>query len=143
METIKSHWFVSWPFITKLWIWLAKHNGFYYNCTYIKDLWFLYAIIPLKDKPLLKLVRGSILWVVWLERNRTCFNNTTCRSIQSVAIKIISLATFWCKSRAGNLFLQTILILCFDLKDVVQVIGTVGKEEDLATMSEDVASDGC
>lgn len=40
----------------------------HFNCQSIYDLWILDASIPLKDKLLLEMIRGAVLWVIWLEK---------------------------------------------------------------------------
>ena len=65
------------------------------------------------------MLRGAILWNVWLERNRVIFNdNTTPISAKSLGFKIISLATFWCKSSSDNSYLKLSLMLPCDVKDL-------------------------
>lgn len=49
--------------------WIADFNGFHFNCSSIKDMSFLNASISLKDKLLLELISGVVLWMIWLERN--------------------------------------------------------------------------
>jgi hypothetical protein len=52
--------------------------------------------IPLKDTVIVEMVRGAILWVIWLERNKLCFTNEKYRNIKVVGLQIISLTSFWC-----------------------------------------------
>jgi hypothetical protein len=52
--------------------------------------------IPLKDTVIVEMVRGAILWVIWLERNKLCFTNEKYRNIKAVGLQIISLTSFWC-----------------------------------------------
>ena len=90
------------------------------------------AYIPLKDRPLVELIKGVVLWVIWLERNRLCFNtNSNCKSIISIAAQIVSLATFWCKSRGDDLYLKLTLILPCDVKEIMPVLGTVEAQDTL------------
>ena len=95
------------------------------------------AYIPLKDRPLVELIKGAVLWVIWIERNRLCFNNVCGKSIMSIAANIVSLATFWCKSRGDNLYFKLTLILPCDVKEIIPVIGTVAMQGplDFAAMS--------
>ena len=102
-----------------IWNWIATYNSFTFDCNSLDDLWLLDASIPLKDRLLVELLRGAILWNVWLERNRVIFNaNTTPISAKSLEFKIISLATFWCKSRSENSYLKLSLMLPCDVKDL-------------------------
>ena len=52
-EESVNHLFVTCPFISQIWNWIAQFNGFYFDCTLIQDLWLLDAYIPLKDMSLL------------------------------------------------------------------------------------------
>lgn len=82
------------------------------------DLWWIDTSIPLKDKCLVELVRGTILWIVWLERNKICFQNTSIPSVQTVGAKIIFLTIFWCKSLGDNQLLKLSLLMAFDVGDL-------------------------
>ena len=132
-----------------IWNWIASHNSFTFNCNYLDDLWLLDASIPLKDRLLVELLRGAILWIVWLERNRVIFNdNTTPISAKSVGFKIISLATFWCKSSSDNSYLKLSLMLPCDVKDLpdqileeAEATQALGAGNPPDHMSGDVLSD--
>ena len=78
------------------------------------DLWFINAFIPLKNAPLVEIVRGVVLWCVWLEKNKLCFQNTCVPSLSSVGTKIISLVDFWCKTLLSSSLLHLSLILPLD-----------------------------
>ena len=69
-----------------------------------------------KDRLLVELLRGSILWTIWLERNRICFNDTNPLPIKSIGTRIISFASFWCQSRLDDSFLKLSLMLPSDVK---------------------------
>jgi hypothetical protein len=84
------------------------------------------AAIPLKDRLLIELVRGAILWSVWLERNRVIFKEAQPKTPKALGISIISLATFWCKSKGNNSFFKLTLILPCDVNDLLDPI-----QEDL------------
>lgn len=75
------------------------------------DIWFINALIPLKNKPMVELVRGAVLWCIWLERNKICFQNTSIPSVQAMGSKIIALSTFWCQSLNNGSLLHLSLIL--------------------------------
>jgi hypothetical protein len=62
----------------------------------LQDLWYIDCSIPLKDNVIVEMVRETILWVIWLERNKLCFTNGKCRNIKVVGLQIISLTSFWC-----------------------------------------------
>lgn len=119
-------------FIRSIWTWIATHNNFNFECADIADLWSLDTLIPLKDKSMVELVRGTILWTIWLERNKLCFQNSSIPSIQSVGAKIISLATLWCKSLGTNQLLKLPLLMPLDVVDLpCQNLVTIGVKEDL------------
>lgn len=142
-ETV-DHLFVTCPYITQIWVWIAKHNNFHFDCTNISDLWVLDAYIPFKNKPLVELIRGAVIWVIWLERNRVCFQNNTASPISSIAAKIVSLTSFWCKSRGDQMYLKLSLILPFDVKAVVPLMATGDTGGGLATRygAEDIEEYG-
>ena len=64
-----SHLFVTCPMIYGIWNWITYFNNFAYDCNTIEDLWIIDAKIPFKDRQLIEMVRGSVLWTVWLNRN--------------------------------------------------------------------------
>jgi hypothetical protein len=69
------------------------------------------SCIPLKDKILVELVRSVVCWVIWLERNSIIFNQSSPVSCRALGLKIINLATFWCKTRnASQLFRLTLIL---------------------------------
>jgi zinc-binding in reverse transcriptase len=68
------HLFVTCPYIFSIWTWIAIFNNFSFQGYVVEDLWELDYSIPLKNQYVVELVRGVILWNVWLERNRLCFN---------------------------------------------------------------------
>ena len=77
----------------------------------MNDIWFINASIPLKDKPLVELVRGVVLWCIWLERNKLCFQQSHMTTFKALGSKIIALATFWCKTLNNGLLLNLSLIM--------------------------------
>jgi hypothetical protein len=80
------------------------------------------ASIPFKDRLLIELLRGAVLWIIWLERNRLCFNDSTPCSIKILGTKIISLTQFWCQSRGDDYFFKLNLIMPFDVKDLPDLL---------------------
>ena len=63
-----DHLFTQCSFIRLIWIWIANHNNFTYNCHTLDELWLIDASIPLKDRLLVELLRGVVLWTIWLEK---------------------------------------------------------------------------
>jgi hypothetical protein len=102
---------VTYSFINSIWQWIARHNNFTFTSTGLADLWYLDSNIPLKDVVLIETVRGAVLWVIWLERNRIYFNNTRCRNIKSIGLQIISLISFWCTNTGIGNLLKLSLVL--------------------------------
>ena len=88
------------------------------------------AAIPLKDRLLIELVRGAILWSVWLERNRVIFKEAQSKTPKALGISIISLATFWCKSKGNDSFFKLTLILPCDVNDLLDPIQEDLEEEE-------------
>lgn len=62
-ETV-DHLFFTCHYISTIWSWIAIHNGFTFNCTFILDLWDLDRGIPLRDRLLLELIRAATLWLL-------------------------------------------------------------------------------
>ena len=126
-----DHIFVHCSFTIQIWKWIAAHNNFIFDGYSMDDVWFLNAAIPLKNKPVVELVRGAVLWCIWLERNRICFQNHSVPTLQVVGSKIISLASFWCKTLNDGSMLHLSLILPFHTNDMpCQVMIPLGAEVD-------------
>ena len=119
-----------------IWDLIATHNNFIFECDSLEGLWMLDASIPLKDKLLVELLRGTILWTIWFERNRVIFNDSQPMPIKAIGFKIISLATFWCKSRSDKSFFKLNLILPSDVKDLPDPIL---EEEEVITLMLSIA----
>ena len=68
-----DHLFTTCPLANKIWSWIATHNGFSFTCCSVNELWLLDVYIPLKDILLVELIRGVVLWNIWLEMNRIIF----------------------------------------------------------------------
>lgn len=80
-ETV-DHLFVTCSFIKSIWNWIAIFNNFTFSYTTIEELWIIDKDIPLKDRCMVELIRGAVLWSVWLARNKMCFQG-------------VALALFW------------------------------------------------
>ena len=113
-----DHLFVQCAFVNSIWQWIGSHNNFFFAGTVMDDVWFLNACIPLKHIPLVEFVRGAVLWIIWLERNKICFQETCIPSLKSVGSKIISLVKFWCNHTNTGSLLQLSLILPMDTNDL-------------------------
>src|SRR5664279_1582390 len=112
-ETV-DHLFVTCPYISLLWSWIGNYNNFHYNCRTISDLWLFDNWIPLKDSLLVELVRAATLWLVWLTRNRICFQHVPVPNVSSVGSAIIALTSYWCKARLNDSYFKLTLILPMD-----------------------------
>jgi hypothetical protein len=77
--------------------WIANHNYFQFEGTSLEDIWVLDALIPYKNITLVEMIRGAVLWTIWLERNILCFQNGSPKSVTSIGIQILSLVFFWCQ----------------------------------------------
>lgn len=86
----------------------------------MEDLWLIDSCIPLKDKLLVELVRAATLWSVWLTRNKVCFENATIPPLTSLGSNIISLASYWCKTRNDDTYFKLTLILPMDVSNLNQ-----------------------
>lgn len=94
------------------------------------------AAIPLKDRCLVELNRGAILWQVWLERNNVIFNEVSPKSPKVLGINIISLASFLFKSNNDNSYLKLTLIMPSDVKDLPTMVSNGEEAEEGAIMEE-------
>lgn len=101
------------------------------------------------------MIRGAIVWIIWLERNNVCFKGLVPTTSKTFGIKIIALTSFWCQSGNDDSFSNLYLIILFDLKELpnqlrveeekaVDVLTTMAELEDatnqspfLATIKED------
>lgn len=113
-ETV-DHLFVSCPFAFQIWTWIASHNNFHFTGSTMSDIWHIAAPIPLKEPLLIELIRGVVLWILWLERNKICFQHTPLPSVQVVGSKIISLTIFWCTTLNSALLPFLPLIMPMDV----------------------------
>lgn len=64
----------------------------------MKELWEIDKCIPLKDSNLVELIRGVVLWYLWLERNIIIFRTCQGRNIKGIGAQILCTAHFWCKN---------------------------------------------
>jgi hypothetical protein len=81
--------------------------------------------ISLKDAIVVEIVRGAVLWAVWLERNKIVFISSKLRSLKCLALQIISLASFWCLHTSNGNLRNLSLVLPQNTYDLcMQVSGT-------------------
>jgi hypothetical protein len=127
---VHFHLFVTYSFINSIWQWIIRHSNFSFTGNYLADLWYLDSFIPLKDDVLLEAFKGAVLWVIWLERNIICFNNTKCRNIKTI-YKIISLVSFWCSHTGTDNHLKISLVLPQTINDLFLQVSTRALEETI------------
>jgi hypothetical protein len=60
----------------------------------LEDIWLLDAVIPFKNMIVVEMIRGAVMWTIWLEINRICFQNKGVRSIKIIGMHILSLVTY-------------------------------------------------
>jgi hypothetical protein len=74
---------------------LAQYNNFIFIGMTLEDIWLLDAVIPFKNRIVAENDRGVVMWIIWLERNRICFQNKGVRSVKIIGMHILSLVTYW------------------------------------------------
>ena len=121
--------------MTSIWNWISIFNGFTFQCATIEELWLLDAAIPLKDKLLLEMIRGAVLWLLWLERNKVIFQGSQPVPLKVLGAKILSLVSFWCKSNNDKSFFKLTLILPCDVKELPDQIN-VAEEKSVVSMED-------
>jgi hypothetical protein len=58
LETV-DHLFINCSYIRLIWDWIASFNNFQFDYVCLDDLWLIDAVIPLKDRLLIELLRGQ------------------------------------------------------------------------------------
>jgi hypothetical protein len=94
-------------------------------------LWYLDSYIPLKNKFVIEMVRGAVLWNVWLERNRLCFTNHKPRTVSMVAMQIVSMAHHWCKKKGKIDLLHLSLVLPQEIADLSMQVQPLLEGEEM------------
>lgn len=97
------------------------------------DIWCIDSCIPLKDRYIVELIRGAVMCIVWLKRNKLCFTDHKCRTLRSIGMQILSLITFWCKNNTKGNVLNLITIMPQDIEQIPLQVELRREEEDLAT----------
>lgn len=130
-----DHLFAECPVAHAIWGWIANFKQFTFHGTCLDDLWLIDSCVPLKDQALVELVRSAVCWILWLERNRCCFQKIKVCLLQSLGIRIINLASFWYKSRKESSFFKLILVLPQEVEHLPLQIEA--KEAGLDALSEE------
>jgi hypothetical protein len=149
-ETV-DHLFLTCPVAAAIWTWIANYNGFVFECSTIQELWDIDACIPMKESKLVELIRGAVLWTIWLERNRLIFKGGTVKTIQGLGVQIRSVASFWCKNQKIDSCSKFNLMLPCNVKDLLGFMALNSMEEAQGTIpmlgvemdSEDLESNNC
>jgi hypothetical protein len=81
-----DHLFVVCPFVKCIWNWIATYNHFHFEGVSLEDIWVIDAMIPYKNIQLIEMIRGAVLWTIWLEMSRLCFQNGSSKIIKSVGM---------------------------------------------------------
>lgn len=83
---------------------------------------------PLKDANLVEIIRGAVLWLLWLDRNRIVKDGRI-HDIKTLGSKIISTAYFWASQQKSDLTAQLNLILLCDVKVLIGTTTVVFMED--------------
>lgn len=99
--------------------------------TSIEELWQLGSSAPLTDEIILEVIRGVMLWIIWNERNRNIFKRGVFKSFITLESNIISLSSFWCKSKNNNKYLKFKLVLPSHVEDFTLPVSHEEEEEEV------------
>jgi hypothetical protein len=91
-EESTSHLFVTCPLMNQIRQCIVKYNNFTFEGTTIIDLWHIDYCISLKNQFVKELIRGAVLWTIWLEKNKLVFTNKQACSAAVLGRKNINLA---------------------------------------------------
>jgi zinc-binding in reverse transcriptase len=125
LDESTDHLFVSCKIINQIWQWIVKYNNFYFYVDTIQDSWQMDCCIPLKNKFVIEMVRGAVLWTVWLERNKLCFTDKQACSIPVLGNKIISLANYWCSQKGKVNLFKLSLVMSQEVGDLFMQVQEV------------------
>lgn len=88
----------SCSYVSAIWFWIAHYNNFIYAYRTLQDLWFIDTSIPFKDQLLMELVKGAVIWSIWLKRNKIIFKDANLLPFQTIGTKILSMTFFGASS---------------------------------------------
>jgi hypothetical protein len=135
-EEFTSHLFVTCPLVKQIWQWIAKYNNFLFEGNTLSDLWLVNYCIPLKNKFVTELLRGAVLWTIWLERNKLVLTDKKTSSIVMLGRKIINLTHYWCLQKGKVDLLKLSLILPHEVDDLIMQV-QVWSEEEMELVEKD------
>ena len=75
--------------------------------------------IPLKDPNIIEIIRGSVLWSLWLDRNIIIFQGGQVQAVHVLGSKILTIARFWALNQKIDLSCKLNLIFPCDLKELI------------------------
>jgi hypothetical protein len=111
-ETV-NHLFVQCNMVLCIWSWICRYNNCRFACKSIDDLWYLDVLFPYKNFKVCEVVRGTVLWTMWKERNRLIFEGVFIK-LQGGS-NIIYLAKYWSLSQGEEFQTNLQLILPTDI----------------------------
>lgn len=71
-----------------------------------------------------------MLWIIWNERNRNIFKRGVFKSFITLESNIISLSSFWCKSKNNNKYFKLQLVLPSHVEDFTLPVSHDEEEEE-------------
>lgn len=76
--------------------------------------------ISLKEFNIVEIIRSSVLWNLWLDRNRIIFKGRQIQDVHVLGAKILVVARFWALNKKSDLTSQLNLFFLYDLKDLIE-----------------------
>lgn len=64
------------------------------------------------------MVRGTVIWSVWLERNKIIFKGGKIKSAKSLGMYIVNLVKYWCQLGKNNSYLKAQMVIPWDVNDL-------------------------
>jgi hypothetical protein len=62
------------------------------------------------------MIKGTVLWVIWLECNRLYFTTDIVKNIRSICLHLLILQSSWYKNTKDSLFLNLTVIMPQDVQ---------------------------
>jgi hypothetical protein len=90
-------------------------------------------MILYKNSQLIEMIRGAVLWTIWLEWNILCFQNGSQKIIRSVEIQILRLVFFWCQHACPSLYNDLLSIMPQKVQNLPLQVNHL---EDLVVMDQ-------
>jgi hypothetical protein len=77
-----------------------------------------------------ELIRGVVLWTIWLEKNKLVFTNKKACSAAVLGRKIINLAQHWCLQKGKVNLLKLSLVLPYEVENLIMHVLVLLEEEE-------------